>query len=521
MSNTISFKHSGNTGDIIYALAGMKHICEKLGKKADIHLWLDRKGTYYEGAKHPLGEFIFNGHMYRNLKPLLLAQPWVNSVVKYAGQTIHVDLDLIRQRDVNMPYGHIARWYFYVFPDMACDLSMPWILTGEGETVAWEDAIIVNRTQRYQNPHIAYSFLRKYKNVVFVGTQGEYRILSKQVPTMQYVEFPNFLNLAFAIKHCKVFIGNQSMCFGLAEAVKAPRILEVCSFAPNVIPEGPGPAYDFYSQAAFEHYVDEMVNGVEKVREPMPIKSGPLEGKVVPLHDWSESRFAKDSTDNWFCRDEDMDIINNTLVDVPRLVNIEKYVKQTENLEGLIAEIGVYKGGTALLIRKTAVTKGIFLYDTFNGMPIVDDERDLHHTGDFGDTSLDHILSIFTKYASANIFRTATGAMFPTFNGENGYVSVEKGIFPSGVNVAMIDDALFSFVHIDVDIYQSVKDCLEFFYPRMVQGGIICVDDYNAPSCPGAKLAFDEFMKDKIENPQVYAVPNYMDCQSQRAFVKL
>lgn len=493
MTKTISFKHSGNTGDIIYALAGMKHICEKQNMKADIRLWLDRKGTYYEGAKHPLGEFIFTDHMYKRIKPLLMAQPWVHSVKKYAGQTIHVDLDLIRQRDVNMPYGHIARWYFYVFPDMACDLSQPWIELPEDDSVDWSEVIIVNRTQRYQNPHIAYSFLRKYENVVFVGTQEEYQILLKQVPNMRFVEFPNFLNLAYAIKHCKVFIGNQSMCFGIAEAVKAPRILEVCSFAPNVIPEGPGPAYDFFSQAAFEYYVNDMVYGdANRVRVPdwQAKKSTPV---LEIEHDWSKSRFAQDANGGWYCREEDKDIIDNTLVDVPRLVKIEEYVKQTENLQGAICEVGVYRGGTALLIRRTT-NKNLYLFDTFEGMPKVDSDKDLHHTGDFADTSEEHV---------RNLLGTSNYLIF---------TGIYKGRFPE--TIPFNGDMKFSFVHIDVDIYQSVKDCLEYFYARMVKGGIICLDDVLEENCPGAAMAFNEFMADKRES-------DWMDCQSQRAFVKL
>jgi len=54
-------------------------------------------------------------------------------------------------------------------------------------------------------------------------------------------------------------------------------------------------------------------------------------------------------------------------------------------------------------------------------------------------------------------------------------------------------------VHIDVDIYQSVKDCCEFFYPRLHAGGVMLFDDYGKWTCPGAKLAVDEFFATKPE----------------------
>jgi O-methyltransferase len=56
-------------------------------------------------------------------------------------------------------------------------------------------------------------------------------------------------------------------------------------------------------------------------------------------------------------------------------------------------------------------------------------------------------------------------------------------------------------VHIDADIYQSVKDSCTFFYPRLESGGIMVFDDYGFPSCPGARKAVDEFFSDKEEFP--------------------
>ena len=58
----------------------------------------------------------------------------------------------------------------------------------------------------------------------------------------------------------------------------------------------------------------------------------------------------------------------------------------------------------------------------------------------------------------------------------------------------------FSFVHIDVDLYQPTLDCLEFFFPKLVSGGIIVCDDYNSSQFPGAKNAWDYYFKDKKIN---------------------
>ena len=60
-------------------------------------------------------------------------------------------------------------------------------------------------------------------------------------------------------------------------------------------------------------------------------------------------------------------------------------------------------------------------------------------------------------------------------------------------------DQRFCFVHLDCVIYESYRTCLEFFYPRLVRGGVILLDEYNDPPWPGCTLAVDEFLADKPE----------------------
>ena len=66
---------------------------------------------------------------------------------------------------------------------------------------------------------------------------------------------------------------------------------------------------------------------------------------------------------------------------------------------------------------------------------------------------------------------------------------------------AGLSDARFCFAHIDLDLYQGVRDSLDFLYPRLSHGGVIVLDDYGFASCPGARKAVDEFFQDKPERP--------------------
>ena len=70
-----------------------------------------------------------------------------------------------------------------------------------------------------------------------------------------------------------------------------------------------------------------------------------------------------------------------------------------------------------------------------------------------------------------------------------------KGLFND--RKMMINYERFSLVHLDVDLYEPTKECLEFFYDKVNKGGIIISHDYN--STKGVKKAFDDFFIDKPE----------------------
>lgn len=180
-------------------------------------------------------------------------------------------------------------------------------------------------------------------------------------------------------------------------------------------------------------------------------------------------------------------ITSNTLVDYPRLIQLLDFLEETSLLAGNVAEVGVYKGGTAYLLSQNTA-KQVYLFDTFQGMPKVKEGVDLHHEGDFADTSYEQVAELLKEFSN---------------------VTITKGLFPkdSGNIVA---SKQFSLVHLDCDIYDSVKEALEFFYPRMLSGGIIVFDDYAEPNCPGAKLAVDQFFQDKPQKP-------FLTTQSQAA----
>ncbi len=50
----------------------------------------------------------------------------------------------------------------------------------------------------------------------------------------------------------------------------------------------------------------------------------------------------------------------------------------------------------------------------------------------------------------------------------------------------------------DVDLHQSTKDCLEYFFPRLIAGGVLISHDFSILSA--VRQAFTEFTADIPEN---------------------
>ena len=244
------FKHSGNSGDIIYAIPVMLAIAK--GKPIHLHLNIDQKVSYGK-SPHPLGNVMLNKKMVDMLQPLLLSQPGFATCDIWVGQEVDVDLDYIRKYPFLLNRGNIARWYFLVFGEFF-ELNNPWIQVEPNPEL--NCAILVARSQRYQAPGIQYDFIKKFPEVYFIGVEAEFDDMKKSIPNLQYKPVKDFLEMAQLIAGSKLFIGNQSFPFSLAEGMKANRLLEWYFQTPNVIIEGKN-GFDFCFQPNFEKLVSE------------------------------------------------------------------------------------------------------------------------------------------------------------------------------------------------------------------------------------------------------------------------
>lgn len=140
------------------------------------------------------------------------------------------------------------------------------------------------------------------------------------------------------------------------------------------------------------------------------------------------------------------------------------------HLPGEVADLGAYRGACSMVLRRLAPEKVLHVFDTWIGNPHNDPL--CHHKA--GEWAAD------PKECRRNV-------------GEDAKTHFHPGIFPQ--TAAAVDGARFCFVFVDMDTYQSTKAAIEFFWPRMVEGGKMVWDDYDWEPCAGVKKAVDEAFK--------------------------
>jgi hypothetical protein len=188
--------------------------------------------------------------------------------------------------------------------------------------------------------------------------------------------------------------------------------------------------------------------------------------------------------------------------DINRLISIILNVEQVlveDNVQGDLAEVGVWKGNTACLLAYYAneYERKCFLFDTYTGF----DSRDLigvdekFGVDNFNNTSLELVKSVIGSKAIDNC-------------------NFLKGYFPNSIPDYLCKKK-FAVVSLDCDLYKPIKAGLTWFFPRMQNGAIFLLHDYSSRCWEGAKKAIDEFCAET--NQQVILLPD----KSGSAFIRV
>jgi O-methyltransferase len=208
------------------------------------------------------------------------------------------------------------------------------------------------------------------------------------------------------------------------------------------------------------------------------------------------SRYENESHDPYLCLYKEA-LTKTKSVDAfdkqTRFFVVYQMIKRifTHQISGNVVECGCFKGHStyiiASLLKTHEFSNAFYVFDSFEGG--LSDKQPQDRTGK-GKTAVAETLRQKLYFSSSEQEVKKLLAPFP-------FTKVYNGWIPEVFDQAKITDELFSLVHIDVDLYQPIKDSLKFVFPRMTRGGVIIIDDYGHSQFPGAKRAVDEFLIDK------------------------
>ena len=190
------------------------------------------------------------------LIPLIQAQPYIEECKLYNGERFDLPLDEFRllsgAGQIPLTHTGLNRWHrFY-------NVAKPWLFEIQPRRVS---KIIINRTMRYMGSLNYLSIVNKYKDdISFIGSKEEWSKFCREFGTVAYFATNTFLEVAEIIQGAKIFIGNQSCPFAIAEGMKTPRLLETSIDMPNCQPTG----IDGYSSWTDTEHLEIVSNYVDK-----------------------------------------------------------------------------------------------------------------------------------------------------------------------------------------------------------------------------------------------------------------
>ena len=180
-----------------------------------------------------------------------------------------------------------------------------------------------------------------------------------------------------------------------------------------------------------------------------------------------------------------------------RLLYFQHLFELADKVAGDIVECGVSIGygllNWALLCQLRGSHKRIYGFDSFEGFPPAaasDRKQDGTFQTEVGE---------FASPPELVIRILKEGGVSDQFVHDN--VRLIKGYFDSTLPGYR---GSISLLHLDCDLYQSYRTCLQSLYDRVVPGGVIAFDEYEDANFPGARRAIDEFFQNKPEKPGIY-----------------
>ena len=174
-----------------------------------------------------------------------------------------------------------------------------------------------------------------------------------------------------------------------------------------------------------------------------------------------------------------------------------EFFKSVQHLDGHTAEAGCARGLSSYLICEYER----LLYEAYDGAShhIFDSFLGLSMPGD-KDTAAKGmqntwIKQVLTRPPQKRInFMEYTKTTLQDFPNVNYYMGWIPEVFDHTTKRE------YKFVHLDLDLFDPIYHSLNYFYPQVVRGGCIVIDDYGFSMWPGVKLAADQWARENACN---------------------
>jgi len=161
--------------------------------------------------------------------------------------------------------------------------------------------------------------------------------------------------------------------------------------------------------------------------------------------------------------------------------SIRHAIEFAESINFNFVECGVADGITAFFAlreicghKKTANNFSMHLYDAWNQMRkegLL--ESELSRVGGYVEISIDRTKRNLTEFKDNVVYH-------------QGYIPESFSMLPEHPNQII-------YLHIDLNSANNTLSTLEFFYPRLVRGGVILFDDYGSMAFEDTKKTVDAF----------------------------
>jgi len=207
------------------------------------------------------------------------------------------------------------------------------------------------------------------------------------------------------------------------------------------------------------------------------------------------------------------------ILNTPNILNAiywNDYFRMVQGISGDIVEFGVGRGRSLLPIMAVEslfrtfdgyTARRIHALDSFEGFPEPTAEDTSPRAAKKGDWS--HSPNGQFQYSIANLHKIIEQANIPRSIHDE--LVLIKGFFNQTVH--QVNSKNIAILHLDGDLYASVKAPLTVLADKVAEGGMIVIDDYlmndphqHSEPFPGARLAVNEFLQSRTDFEQRISV---------------